>query len=269
MLLAIFDPEFLNQLNGIWENFKTTRKENPEVFAISMWCFGFVLWGGILYYRSSKQPIAWSEFGKPLYQALQDKTIWKWYTTNDIEWYTTNDIDGIYCDVNYQVIDCRCDNTFIVNRVNITEYLSKQEIKELIRLKNQIVDLRKAEAQKEKDKQKELDKQKILSNLALITKSTKKEDKQYLENKDVLQDLTPQEKTILRSLNFPNSWRWFDNGLTKNRYIINSEYVIYDTESKVFYINNIEYGCRVPLTEQKARIFIEMASNIIIKLFKQ
>jgi hypothetical protein len=260
MLFAIFDPEFLNQLNGIWENFKTTRRENPEAFAISMWCFGFVLWGGILYYRSSKQPIAWSEFGKPLYEALQNTTIWKWYT-NEAQ-------NGIYCDINNQILDCKYDGNFTINRVTITEHLSKQEIKELLKLKNKIVELRKAEAQKEKDKQKELDKQKILSQLALVNQPTKKEDKQYLENKDILQDLTQKEKIILRSLNFPNSWRWFDNGQTKDRYIINSEYVIYDTQSKVFYINNISSYGLVQLTEQKAKIFTEMASNIIMKLIK-
>jgi hypothetical protein len=158
MLMAIFDPEVLNQFNGLWENYSEFKKENPEALTVVMWVFGFVLWGGVLFFRSSRQPIVWSEFGKLLFQALQ-------HTANNWKWKTQNK-NGITCETNSQRIACDSCGDFTINDKSITEYLSRKERKELKKLKNNIVLALKAKDKEEEERREEARKKNLLNQLA-------------------------------------------------------------------------------------------------------
>lgn len=158
MLMAIFDPEVLNQFNGLWENYSEFKKENPEALTVVMWVFGFVLWGGVLLFRSSRQPIVWGEFGKLLLQALQHATNnWKWQN---------NKKTAIACESNNQRITCDSCGDFTVNDRSITEYLSRKEKKELKKLKKNIILALQAKDKEDEERREEAHKQRLLEQLA-------------------------------------------------------------------------------------------------------
>jgi hypothetical protein len=158
MLMAIFDPEVLNQFNGLWENYSEFKKENPEALSVVMWVFGFVLWGGVLVFRSSRQPIVWGEFGKLLLQALQQATNnWKWQNSKKT---------AIACEANNQKIMCDSCGDFTVNDRSITEYLSRKEKKELKKLKKNIILALQAKDKEDEERREEAQKQKLLEQLA-------------------------------------------------------------------------------------------------------